>query len=280
MSKLILCRGRYAKHPYYMEIGNANIYSIEELSYYMVSNLDLVIELDYNKSLFEWIRDELELEDLAENLLKLKEEKVNNKILIQTILNSSNYYSNAERIKISQTIESLENLPVLQRKILKANQFLATRHFKEAESDYEAIINGDKADELGAKEYAQILNNLGISKMYTVGIKEASLFFKQAYERNNENESLRQYFLSLKLSNQEELFDEEVVNYDLSKEWILELEKELNNYINEYESSNNYQEVLRLRETSDNDQSSFLGEARKIAMDLESKYRRSINGNT
>lgn len=70
MSKLILCRGRYAKHPYYMEIGNTNIYSIEELSYYMVSNLDLVIELDYNKSLFEWIRDELELEDLAEKSFK------------------------------------------------------------------------------------------------------------------------------------------------------------------------------------------------------------------
>ncbi len=280
MSKLILCRGRYAKHPYYMEIGNINIYSIEELSYYMVNNLDLVIELDYNKSLFEWIRDELELEDLADNLLKLKEEKVNNKILIQTILNASNYYSNEEKIKINQTIEDLENLPVLQRKIQKANQFLATRHFKEAERDYEAIINGDKADELSAKEYAQILNNLGISKLYTVGIKEASVLFKQAFERNNQNESLRQYFLSMKLSNQEELFDEEVVNYDLSQEWILELEKELNNYINEYESSKDYQEVLRLKETSDDDFSSFLAEARKIAMDLEGKYRRCINGNS
>ena len=90
----------------------------------MVNNLDLVIELDYNKSLFEWIRDELELEDLADNLLKLKEEKVNNKILIQTILNASNYYSNEEKIKINQTIEDLENLPVLQRKIQKLINFL------------------------------------------------------------------------------------------------------------------------------------------------------------
>lgn len=280
MGKLILCSGTYAKNPYYMEIGNINIYSIEELSYYIVNNLDLAIELDFNKSLFEWIRDELKLESLADGLLKLQGEKVSNKTLIQTILNSSNYYSHAQKVKINHKIEDLENLPILQRKIQKANQFLAARSFKEAEREYEGIISGDMADELSSKEYSLILNNLGIAKLYTVGVKEASVLFKQAYECNNESESLRQYCLSLKLSNQEELFNEEVAKYDLSEEWILELENELNNYINDYESSNNYQEVLRLKAASHNDYSSFSSEARKIVKDLENKYRRCINENS
>lgn len=278
MSKLIICCGEYAKKPYYMEVGNINIYSIEELSYYIVNNLDLVIELDFNKSLFKWIGDELKLDSLADNLLKLQEEKVNNKILIQTILNGSNYYSDSQKIKINQTMEDLGNLPVLQRKIQKANQLLATKNFKEAEREYEGLIRGDKADKLSSKEYAQILNNLGIAKFYTVGAKEASVLFRQAYERNNESESLKQYCLSLKLSNQEELFNEEVVKYDLTEEWILELEDEVNNYINDYESSKYYQEVIRLKESSHNDYSSFSSEARKIVKDLESKYRRCING--
>lgn len=279
MGKLILCCGTYAKNPYYLEVGNINIYSIEELSYYIVNNLDLVMELDFNKSLIEWIRDEIKLESLADSLSKLQEEKVSNKILIHIILNSSNYYSSAQKIKINQTIEDLENLPILQRKIQKANQFLVARNFKEAERNYEGIISGDKADELSSKEYAQILNNLGIAKLYTVGVKEASALFRQAYERNNESESLRQYCFSLKLSNQEELFNEEVVKYDLSEEWVLELEDELNNYINDYESSKSYQEILRLKEASYNDYSSFSSEARKIDKELESKYRRYINGN-
>ena len=75
MGKLILCHGSYANHPYYMEIGNVNIYSIEELNYYLVDKLDMIIELEPKESLTHWVRDQLHMEALAEELAKLLQDK-------------------------------------------------------------------------------------------------------------------------------------------------------------------------------------------------------------
>lgn len=273
-----MCQGSYASKPYRTEIGNIKIYSIEELCYYISNNLEILIEIDLNKSLIKWIREELQMFELADNILSLHEEKVSNKIIIRTIINSCNYFSNIQRIKINQAIEDLENSPPIQRKIHKGGQLLMAKKFKEGEKNFESMLTNDEANQLTAKEYGQILNNLGIAKLYTVGIKEASVFLRRAYEMYNSEDFLKQYLISLKLSSQDDLFIEEVDKYGLNEEWTKNLDNEINGYIKDYESSNDYQEALRLKELSQSDVSAFLEEAKAINKDFESKYRRCNNG--
>ena len=61
MSGYILCQVEKAKTPYYIENISVNIYSIEELCFYLRHNIYLLDETIINVELCHWIRDELEL---------------------------------------------------------------------------------------------------------------------------------------------------------------------------------------------------------------------------
>ena len=65
MSGYILCQTKKAERPYYIENISMNIYSIEELCYYLYHNLYLADHTIFNEELCSWIRDELELPHLA-----------------------------------------------------------------------------------------------------------------------------------------------------------------------------------------------------------------------
>lgn len=273
MGKLILCTGTYAKNPYYIDTGDINIYSIEELNLYIVDNIDLIVEINIKKSLIDWIKEELEMMDLADKLKKLQEEKASNKTIILTILNSCNYYSKDERLEIQEVIEELENLPASQRKKKIGDNFLEARNYKEAEKAYTGILESDMAADLSSEEYGGILHNLGITKIYRVGLKEASIFFKQAYERNNEEESLKQYLMSLKLSNQEDLFEEEVIKYDLDSDYVTGLHNEIEKYEEDYETSDQYKDVVELGKLHERDHQAFSDKQTHIIKDLENRYR-------
>ena len=60
----ILCQVKRAKVPYYIENISMNIYSIEELCYYMYHNIYLLDETIINEGLCFWLRDELNLRRL------------------------------------------------------------------------------------------------------------------------------------------------------------------------------------------------------------------------
>src|SRR5690554_3095470 len=260
-----------------MSIGDVNIYSIEELNFYIANNLDIIVELDLSKSLIDWIRNQLEMGDLADKLYKLQGDHVSSRLIIQAILNSCNYFTSSEKAKIIQTVSELENLPLVQRRIKKANTFLLARNYLEAEVCYESLINGEMAVELSAEEYGQILHNLGIAKIYTVGLNEASVFFKHAYEVNKKEESLKQYLIALKLSNREDLLNEQVKSYDLPDDFLSSILNDYNTYLKNYEDSDQYKQVKRLMKLHDEDSQAFIEEALYISKDIEKQYRRCTN---
>ena len=279
MGKLIPCTGAYAKKPYYMKVRDLNIYSIEELNYYIVDNLDLLVEMEINKALIDWIKEQLQMDELSTRLYHLYEEDASNKIIILAILNSCNYYSSEEKLKIQKLIEEIENLPMIQRKIKKSNNFLLSKDYKTAEYYYTNLLDKETSAQLSVKEYANIIHNLGITKMYTVGIKEATTFFKQAYVRNQEEESLKQYLISLKLSKQDILFEEEVIKYGLDSDYVSDLNSELEGYYEDYRTSKENKKVQELEDLQETDYQSYLNKVTYILRDIESKYRRYVNGN-
>ena len=61
MSGYILCQTKKAEVPYFIENISTNIYSLEELCYYLYHNLYLVDKTIINEGLCAWIQEELEL---------------------------------------------------------------------------------------------------------------------------------------------------------------------------------------------------------------------------
>ena len=68
MSGYILCQTKRTKLPYFIENISTNVYSIEELCYYLYHNLYLIDQTIMNEGLCSWIQEELELPALAAKL--------------------------------------------------------------------------------------------------------------------------------------------------------------------------------------------------------------------
>ena len=68
MSGYILCQTKKAEKPYFVENISTNIYSLEELCYYLYHNLYLVDSSVMNEGLCIWISEELDLPRLAAKL--------------------------------------------------------------------------------------------------------------------------------------------------------------------------------------------------------------------
>ena len=65
MGQLLFCSHALAKKPYDIESASLNIYSLEEMSYYLIHNAEFV-EMDFvGRTFCDWVRTEIKEEGLA-----------------------------------------------------------------------------------------------------------------------------------------------------------------------------------------------------------------------
>lgn len=85
-----------AQRPYFIENISMNIYSIEELCYYLYHNLYLADHTVFNEELCNWLRDELELVHLAAKLKQNLERNVSVEEMIYPVFKEINYLTYEE----------------------------------------------------------------------------------------------------------------------------------------------------------------------------------------
>lgn len=95
---LILCEPVKAKNPFHIDVLSLDIYSYEELCYIIFENPILVTEGIVSDTLFDFIRNELNLENLADNLSKKKSNGVDDEDILVYIIDSCDLYNNAESL--------------------------------------------------------------------------------------------------------------------------------------------------------------------------------------
>ena len=71
MGSLILCHKKKASQPYKITRIHRKIYTIEELCYYLCNNLYLIDYTIMNEKICEWLYSELDMKELARDLLDL-----------------------------------------------------------------------------------------------------------------------------------------------------------------------------------------------------------------
>lgn len=217
MGKLILCSGVRTKRPYGFASTGVRVYSIEELCYYLYHHVYLMEEDMFSDSLIDWIKTELKLEDRAEKLRLIKEKKPDLKTMVTIILCSADYYTEQEIKSVLKMLDEIIGMPMIKRSCLKANNCLQNGQFREAVIEYESILNSKEAVDLTPEAYGDILHNMAVAKMHITGLKEAPELFGQAYERNHREESLRQYLYALRLVNNDALYNEKVMEYQIEE---------------------------------------------------------------
>ena len=140
MGKIIICNGEIAKKPYYIKITNTNVYTIEELCYYIQVNLDMIEADLFTESLASFIRDELKLVESGDKLSNLIKSKASLKDLVVCILCSCDYYTETEIKQMIRKLDAQSSLTPFEKRKRKGDQYLLLKKYEKARVEYEKIL--------------------------------------------------------------------------------------------------------------------------------------------
>lgn len=148
MSGYILCQVKRAKLPYYIENISTNIYSIEELCFYFYHNIYLLDSTILNEELCFWIRDQLGLKKLADNLYKhLDDDDMKVGDFILPVFKEINYLSLEEFHKLNQQIQQLAKEPEVLRQKRKGDYLMEHGKYVNAIKVYQKALRQETEDE-------------------------------------------------------------------------------------------------------------------------------------
>lgn len=148
MSGYILCQVKRAKLPYYIENISTNIYSIEELCFYFYHNIYLLDSTILNEELCFWIRDQLGLKKLADNLYKhLDDDDMKVGDFILPVFKEINYLSLEEFRKLNRQIQQLAKEPEVLRQKRKGDYLMEHGKYVNAIKVYQKALRQETEDD-------------------------------------------------------------------------------------------------------------------------------------
>lgn len=229
MSGMILCRTREADIPYHIDGMDVDVYSLEELCYYIYNNI-YVLELDMiNAQLLSFIREDIGEHALADRIEYMLENKEGLAKIVVTFLTYVDYYSVAEIEEIKDILNTLNNQNVSERLKSRADSYLGSRRFYKAIETYYRIINGRVDTSLPGLFYAKVYHNTGVAYAKLFLYRQAAEYFREAYRIGQHEESRRCYVAAMEFSKGEDSI-ENIDENEIDPE-ILKLRREVESYI-------------------------------------------------
>lgn len=247
MSKVILCAGRKAETPYLFRPSGVKLYTIEELCYSLFNALDLLDDSVIDHEMAAFISKELGMPERGELLDKLIANKADMKAKLVVIFCSCDYFDKNEIELICGEVDKLDKMPAIGRQKRRADRYLKQGDAAGAQREYQAIVSSSNVGLLSPQEYGGVLHNLGVLEARNGFFETAAEYFREAYERNEEEESLKAYLFALKLEKKESKYLEEAVRLSQSQEFLGRLEQELEHLDENLMQSGQMDEVNRLK---------------------------------
>lgn len=159
MSYILFCKEHTANKPFYIADLRKNIYTIEELCYYIYCNPSLCKEELLSPRLFSWIGSELKLVDLSESMKTLIQKNPEPAKVASQIFAYADYLTKPQREAVCERIRKYSLLSIYERKKMRADSYVAEKNYREAIIDYEEILEKGYCKNL--KEEYNILYNMG-----------------------------------------------------------------------------------------------------------------------
>lgn len=220
MGELILCGQTLAAIPYYLENASLNIYSLEELSYYIENNLYL-LEPDFmSEELCTWIDKELGLGELAGHMQKICRDRGTLSEFVLAILAESGYCSVTSQKQIAQTLREMEHKSDFERGKLRADRYQENGKYLGSIMEYRRLL---EAEEENTILVGDVWHNMGSAYARLFLFEEAAACFQRAYEKNRNPESLRECLYAYRCSRDESGFSKAAGEYRLDEEKALEI---------------------------------------------------------
>lgn len=192
MTELLLCADEIASLPYYVEDLSLNLYSIEELAYYISNNIYILDKGFMNEELIGWIEKELKMIKLAGRLRDIMRAKGLLSDFIQCILEDSGYCTKEEIQEVLFVIRELEEKSEFECNKIRADRLMENEKYIASIYEYKQLLKMDEAALENPVLIGNIWHNLGVAYARLFLFEEAVKCFRNAYEKNEKKESLKE----------------------------------------------------------------------------------------
>lgn len=277
MGKLIQCSSPLALTPYHFRLTDTNVYSMEEVCYYIWHNIYMIQEEVFDREFVMWIEKELHMEETSHKLACLIQDHNNLKDIVVTICCSCDYYDEEEINVLIRLMDEIEQMPAYARKKHKGDTYLACHSYEKALEEYEKVFESDEILHAEKEAYGSIFHNMGVAYSNLAEFRKAAEYFLKAYEQNQKDASLSQGLFALRLSKDVEGYKKALVDFDVSPEKQLQWEKEYTQVISQSSQCREALKIEKLRNVmKSGNVAEYYDKVHKYVLDWKNEYRKQI----
>ena len=230
MGNVIICQTKEGKQPFVFENARIDVYSYEELCYYIYYNIPMLEENTITDKLLQWLIEELDLNELADKIRRQKDLQ-NEASVYQTILGYRPYFTKREIDEFLIAFEEYRLLSTFQKQKKKADSLLLYKRYTKAFHIYETIaMQMEQQDEMTREQkifLGNIYHNMAVCQGKNFEWEQARQDFRKAYSLNKNSESLKEYFFILMLGGFDDILEEEKKKFCLSEDFFLDIQDEI-----------------------------------------------------
>ena len=229
MSGYILCQTGRAEAPYFIENISMNIYSLEELCYYLDHNLYLIDQTILNEGLCNWIQEELKLPALAAKLRP-----------------KMGKFASAEDL-VYPVLQKFDKETPAMREKCKGDALMENKMYVHAIQVYQKLLDRKDLEEIREGLTECIYHNLGCAYSYLFQMDKAIECFRRAYEGGRSTEALETYLMAFSMSHSEDEYKNMAKTLGVEEEILTAVQnrkKEFSQIPREKVNSQNMDDIL------------------------------------
>ncbi len=195
MARVILCETTPSTTSYIFPNTRIEVFSYEELCYYIYNNVALISQEFIGVGMLNWIENCLHLPELAATLRKKKEkEDTDLTDLLTAILTFKEYYTIEEVKEFIFRLERMKGMSKPQFRKLQGDGFLRYHKYMKANAIYDEIL--EQFAELNNEELlGSLYHNKAVALAHNFEIKEAMEAYLKAYSYTGNKETIFEYLL-------------------------------------------------------------------------------------
>ena len=191
MRESLICIGKIGQKGYYFEDTGIQIFSYEELCYYLKRHMICYIHTLPGEDLLIYLRDELGLDKLYKQLIRLLDPEKDQMKYFSTLFREGHYFNEDEIRDILDAYRSLMNAPVYLQKKWMGDLLVSSGRAARAIESYRAAL---LEEEIEKEDIGRIYHNAGIAEAKLFRFQNAKIDFIKAYQHLGEETSLFYYY--------------------------------------------------------------------------------------
>lgn len=226
MSGYILCQTKKAEIPYFIENISTNIYTLEELCYYLYHNLYLVDQTIMNEGLCAWLQDELELPKLAAKLRAKLGKFVSAEDILYPVFKEINYLTYEELKALNSRLQKLDAETPAVREKQKGDALVENGMYVHAIRVYQELLKRHEPENSPEGFRERVYHNLGCAYSYLFQMEKALEYFYKAYEEEHSKGALKCYLVAFGSVRTPIEYESRAAELGAGKELLDEIKKE------------------------------------------------------